>query len=187
MSTSNQNQSRYVPIYDPFEAIVPTHILCSQSQSTPHRPEPQNSSEMAVKSRPGDLDSLYAPSTTSTKVSSSSIFGSFSKLPLLPRSRPSTSSSTSSSNSGSTLSPSQVRKDSLSRRLFQRSRDHEKGKDEQNKSDHSQPTASVESQKTEIKPRDPVKTIPNGKPPAVNFADLAYRYGAPGTPSQRRL
>lgn len=37
------------------------------------------------------------------------------------------------------------------------------------------------------KPRDPVKTVPSGKPPATTFADLAYRYGTPSVPNSGRL
>ncbi|KAG8831723.1 hypothetical protein FRC17_002655 [Serendipita sp. 399] len=40
--------------------------------------------------------------------------------------------------------------------------------------------SGIDSNKTNSTVRDPVKTVPSGKPPAVTFSDLAYRYGSPG-------
>lgn len=175
MSNTSNSQSRSVEL----SGSTSMKSVSNMPQS-PTQKEIQEIVDPQVQAapRPRDLESesLYAPSTTSTRVSRSSIFGSFSKLPLLPRSRPSTSASTTSSNTATSQRPS----GSLSKRLFQKSHEEKKVQEDKDKDE-------TENAQSKRKPRDPVKTVPSGKPPAVTFADLAYRYGSPSTPIQRRL
>lgn len=160
----------------------------NEAQTTPQTPSrsqlsSQSQSQYQAIQRQQDVESLYAPSTTSTRVSTSSHFGSFSRLPLLSRSRPSTSSSATSSTAGSAT---RSQSGSLLKGIFQKSRDPAKKKEKERQKGNSE-DGSSEAQMTKPKPRDPVKTIPSGKPPAVEFADLAYRYGGPSMPVGRRL
>jgi hypothetical protein len=148
----------------------------------------------SAENRIADSESLYTPSTTSTKASLSSRLAS-SKLPLISRSRPSSSTSSStagSSNSESTLHTRSSRsrgggdKHGLIGAIFRKSKaEVSKGatKASHDREEMSKPTEAQEHKGV----KDPVKTIPGGKAPAVTFGDLAYRYGAPGAPGARRL
>ena len=137
-----------------------------------------------------ESESTYAPSMTSTKTSSSSFqFGSLSKLPLLSRSRSSSAGSSTSSDTTLRTQSSKSRTDGkhgLLGAIFRKSKAGESGKGKsrsQTPSDQEGETEPTDEQKPKV--RDPVKTVPSGKPPAVTFGDLAYRYGTPGGSGSR--
>lgn len=150
---------------------------------------PTTHSEVVI----ADTESTYAASTTSTKTSSSFGFGSLSKLPLLSRSRSSSAGSSTSSDTTLRTKSSKSRTDDkhgLLGTIFRKSKAEgdAKGKSRSQASGEQQPEEAgqpTDGQKQAA--RDPVKTVPSGKPPAVTFGDLAYRYGAPGASGSRRL
>ncbi|CAG7852002.1 hypothetical protein SIIN_7003_T [Serendipita indica DSM 11827] len=132
-------------------------------------------------------------SNSPSTLSRTSTLVSTSRFSLLSRSksekRPSTGSSSNTAASASTSG-----KRSLIKTLFKQRDDKPRSSADTNQtlSSGDSGVASSEAGSTDTakpekgKPRDPVKTVPSGKPPATNFADLAYRYGSPGGPSSGR-
>ena len=156
-------QTRYVAAVSGVPQVLIHHSpSLSEFTQAGQKAQAHNLPEMNTNAALEDAYSRYAPSTTSTKASfSSSIssrFGSLAKLPLLSRVKHSSTESSQASSSQASSS--------------------------RTSSPHPTPKPSESKRQ---KPRDPVKSVPSGKPPATNFADLAYRYGTPSAPNSGRL
>ncbi|PVF93612.1 hypothetical protein CPB86DRAFT_789943 [Serendipita vermifera] len=159
--------------------------ISSQQTQTTSPSSPHSPSTKPYTHDP-DAESLYPPSTMTgrTDISTTSTlrFGSLSKLPLLFRSRSSTSTGRTSDTavSASSSSPSTSKGTTSSQDKRKKPKPPKKSKISEE---------GDEEDKKKTKPRDPIKTVPSGKEPAVTFADLMYRHGGPGSshPGSRRL
>ncbi|KIM26412.1 hypothetical protein M408DRAFT_193015 [Serendipita vermifera MAFF 305830] len=175
------------------EAVNTTPNQSVQSETEQQIVHVSQPSETDPEHRTAESESIYAESTTSTKASSSSSrFASLSKLPLLSRIGSSSAGSSTSSDTTLRTQSSKSRADGKKGGLLgvvlrkSKAQGDAKGKSKTQAPEHEEePSDSAGGKKSAV--RDPVKTVPSGKPPAVTFGDLAYRYGSPGGSGSRRL